>query len=59
MRRKARSNAGVNRDHVWTEGVQGYGLEMQGNFSYSYADCYPVFDWCTWDTVPTHNVCAE
>ena len=52
-------NADISRDHVWTEGVQGYGLEMQGNFSYTFADCYPVFNWCSWDTVPTKNVCDE
>ena len=40
------------RDHCWTEGVAGYGIEMQGNFSYTYKDSYEVFDWCTWDTSP-------
>ena len=40
------------RDHCWTEGVAGYGIEMQGNFSYTYKDTYEVFDWCTWDTSP-------
>ena len=45
-------NTGEPTDHCWTEGVQGYGIEMQGNFSYTYKDTYEVFDWCTWDTSP-------
>ena len=44
----------TSRDHVWTEGVQGYGLEMQGNFSYEFKSSYEVFDWCSWDTNPRH-----
>ena len=47
------------RDHCWTEGVQGYGMEMQGNFSFTYKDCYQVFDWCTWDTDPVKDVCND
>ena len=35
-------NTGEPTDHCWTEGVQGYGIEMQGNFTYEYKDCYPV-----------------
>ena len=31
---------GQPTDH-WTEGVQGYGIEMQGT-TYEYKDCYPV-----------------
>ena len=47
------------RDHCWTEGVQGYGLEMQGNFSYTYKKSYAVFDWCTWDTEPKKHCCCS
>lgn len=43
-------NTDTKTNHVWTEGVQGWGLEMQGSFDYTYKDCYTVFDWCTWDT---------
>ena len=52
-------NTGEPTDHCWTEGVQGYGIEMQGNFTYEYKDCYPVFDWCTADTDPVHDVCSD
>ena len=31
-------NTGEPTDHCWTEGVQGYGIEMQGNFTYEYKD---------------------
>ena len=37
-------------NHVWTEGVEGFGLEMQGNYDFSFRDCYTVFDWCTTST---------
>ena len=36
-----------------TEGTAGFGLEMQGNFSYEFAECYEVFNWCQWDTDPS------
>ena len=52
-------NTGEPTDHCWTEGIQGYGIEMQGNFTYEYKDCYPVFDWCTWDTDPVKDVCND
>jgi hypothetical protein len=42
---------GVAKGHVWTEGTQGYGVEMQGFFDYTYSKCLSVFDWCTPDTV--------
>ena len=50
-------NTDTSRDHCWTEGVEGYGIEMQGNFSYKYHDCYQVFEWCTWDTSPKVDNC--
>lgn len=43
-------NTGVPTQHCWTEGVQGYGLEMQGFYDFSFRDCYTVFDWCKADT---------
>merc|ERR1711998_463381 len=46
------SDEGWLREHCWTEGVQGYGIEMQGNFSYTFQSTYEAFDWCTWDTSP-------
>ena len=52
-------NTGEPTDHTWTEGIQGYGIEMQGNFSYAYKDCYSVFEWCTATTDPIHDVCDE
>ena len=45
-------NTGTPKDHMWTEGTSGYGLEMQGSFSHTYSDCYEVFNWCSWDTSP-------
>ena len=45
-------NTDTSRDHCWTEGVEGYGIEMQGNFSYTFQSTYEAFDWCTWDTSP-------
>ena len=45
-------NTGMPKEHMWTEGTAGYGLEMQGNFSHEYSDCYEVFNWCSWDTSP-------
>merc|ERR1719221_1592728 len=39
--------------HVWTEGTQGWGIELQGEFDYTYASCYSVFNWCSEDTDPT------
>jgi hypothetical protein len=42
---------GEAKGHVWTEGVQGYGVEMQGAFDYSYNECISVFDWCAADTI--------
>lgn len=41
---------GSAKDHCWTEGVEGYGFEMQGTFDYTYKEVYDSFDWCTWDT---------
>ena len=46
-------NTGTPTDHCWTEGTAGFGLEMQGNFSYEFAECYEVFNWCQWDTDPS------
>lgn len=45
-------NTGTPKDHMWTEGTSGYGLEMQGSFDHSYSDCFEVFNWCSWDTSP-------
>ena len=45
-------NTGTPTDHCWTEGTAGFGLEMQGNFSYEFRSCYEVFNWCMWDTDP-------
>jgi len=36
--------------HCWTEGVEGYGLEMQGFYDFSFRDCYTIFDWCSADS---------
>jgi len=45
-------NTGTPKDHMWTEGTSGHGLEMQGSFAHTYSDCYEVFNWCSWDTSP-------
>ena len=34
--------AGDPTDHVWTSGTNGWGLEIQGHFDYTYASCYSV-----------------
>jgi hypothetical protein len=44
-------NTGVPTQHCWTEGVQGYGLEMQGAYDFSFRPCYTVFDWCQADSM--------
>lgn len=36
--------------HCWTEGVEGYGIEMQGFYDFSFRTCYTVFDWCQEDS---------
>jgi hypothetical protein len=41
------NDQGMATQHVWTEGVQGYGVEMQGFYDFSFRDCYTIFDWCT------------
>ena len=38
---------GMATQHVWSEGVEGYGIEMQGFYDFSFRDCYSIFDWCT------------
>ena len=43
-------STGTPKDHCWTEGVEAYGLEMQGSFDYTYKTVYSVFDWCSWST---------
>lgn len=50
--RDTKNDAGKTTDHCWTQGTAAYGLEMQGNFSFEYRNCYTDFDWCTWDTDP-------
>ena len=40
-------------NHMWTPGSEGWGLEIQGSFDYSYAACYSSFDWCTSSSDPT------
>lgn len=52
-------NTGTPTQHCWTEGVEGYGLEMQGAFDFSFRSCYTVFDWCTEDTVGAQFCSAE
>ena len=37
-------------DHFHSEGVEGYGLEFQGDFDYSFQSSYSGFDFCTWNT---------
>ena len=41
---------GSPTQHTWTEGVEGYGLEMQGFYDFSFRDCYTIFDWCSADS---------
>jgi hypothetical protein len=41
------NDQGMATQHVWTEGVEGYGVEMQGFYDFSFRDCYTIFDWCT------------
>ena len=43
-------STGTPKDHCWTEGVEAYGLEMQGSFDYTYKTDYSVFEWCSWST---------
>ena len=38
-------------DHFHSEGVEGYGLEFQGDFDYSFQSSYSGFDFCTWNTM--------
>ena len=54
-------NTGTPTDHCWTEGVDGFGLEMQGAYDYTYSSCYEVFNWCLWDTSPPKGMrtCSE
>jgi hypothetical protein len=40
-------NTGAPTQHCWVEGTEGYGIEMQGAFDFSFRDCYTVFDWCS------------
>ena len=44
--------------HCWTEGVQGYGVEMQGAYDFSFRDCYTIFDWCT-ETTNGKDFCSS
>lgn len=37
--------------HFHSEGVEGYGLEFQGTFDYSFQAAYSGFDFCTWNTL--------
>ena len=43
-------NSNSMKEHVWTEGTQGYGIEMQGFYDWSFRDCYTVFNWCVEST---------
>lgn len=49
------NSKGYSTDHIWTSGAEGWGLEIQGHFDFSYADCYSAFDWCTSDSDPTSS----
>jgi hypothetical protein len=51
-------NSNSAKEHVWTEGTQGYGIEMQGFYDYTFRDCYTVFNWCT-ETTDGEQVCAS
>lgn len=46
-------------DHMWSGGTSGWGFEMLGNLSYTYADCYYAFDWCTWSSDPDTSDTTE
>ena len=53
------SAAGLPKDHMWTVGNLGEGIEFRGSLDYVYSACNENFDWCTWDTEPVKNCCCE
>ena len=52
------SAAGLPKDHMWTTGNSGEGIEFRGALDGTFQTCYENFEWCTWDTEPYKNCCC-
>ena len=52
------SAAGLPKDHMWTTGNAGEGIEFRGTLDGTFQTCYEDFEWCTWDTEPYKNCCC-
>ena len=53
------SGSGIPKDHLWTTGNSGEGVELRGTLKGEIQSCYEFFDWCTWDTEPKKHCCCN
>ena len=57
--RSGESGSGIPKDHLWTTGNSGEGVELRGTLKGEIQSCYEFFDWCTWDTEPKKHCCCN